>query len=186
MSADSKRPAPVVPLHKRAVAGPRKVVRQPSSLDLEYHAQVVRERETYVNNHPLVRQNPEPELHHAMSAAGKLNLVKARMARETVVLEFNRMEMEKRGVETSQVSTRIVASLGKIADIELEIKKLGHVVLDPHSTEVQNILKMWLEALRTTTSQLVEDGSMSTQTMDLFFNMFSNKMEGWEDRLEES
>lgn len=176
----------VVPLHdvgavKRRPGRPRKVETRPSSDDLKYHAQVAAERQIFVDSHPLVVHNQPKGQGH--TAADKLNQLKYHIARETAVLEFNRIEMEKRGVDTTQTSTRIIASMKQIADIELEVKKLGHTVIDPNSEEVQRIFKHWLEQLRVVVNALVDEDAMDAQTVDLFFNKFSSAMDGWEDKV---
>ncbi len=176
----------VVPLHdvgkiKRRPGRPKKVEKRPTSDDLAYHAQISQEREKFVNEHQLVVQNQPKGKGH--TAADKLNLLKYHIARETAVLEFNRIEMEKRGVDTSQTSTRLIASMKQIADIELEVKKLGHTVIDPNSEEVQKIFKFWLEQMQTVVGELVEEDAMDSQTMDLFFSKFASVMDGWEDKV---
>lgn len=176
----------VMPLHavkiKRGPGRPRKVERKPTVEDLQYHASIAESRRVWIESHPLVMGNKAPE---GNSAIDKLKLIKFQIAREVATLEFNRIELEKRGVDTTPVSSRIIAGTSKIADIELEIKKLGHTVIDPSSTEVQNIFKMWLSNMTEVASDLVREGAMTTQTMDLFFNKLSAKMEGWEDRIED-
>jgi len=175
----------IVPIHdvktKRRPGRPKKVEKMPTSEDLEYHAKVAEERKAFVENHELVVHN-KPH-HYGHTAADKLNQLKFHIARETAVLEFNRMEMEKRGVDTSQVSSRIIGSMKQIADIELEVKKLGKTVIDPNSEEMQRIFRFWLGALKTVFSDLVKEKSVEPQVMDLFFNKFSNAMEGWEEKV---
>lgn len=182
VSTDGK----VVPIHdvgavKRRPGRPKKVEKQPTSDDLKYHAQVALERAKFVEDHPLVVHN-QPK-GHGHTAADKLNQLKYHIARETAVLEFNRVEMEKRGVDTTQTSTRIIASMKQIADIELEVKKLGHTVIDPNSDEVQRIFRFWLDQLRSVVNELVDEDAMDAQTVDLFFNKFGSIMEGWEDKV---
>ena len=148
---------------------------RPTQNDLEYHARVALNREEFVRNHPVVRQNiiENP----SQSAIDKLKVVKYQIAKEVAVLEFDRMEMAKRGVDTSQVSTRIVNSLKQIADIELEVKKLGSTVVDPNSAEVQAMFKSWIGTL-----QKVAEEVMNPEDLDLFFNKFSMAIDGWEKR----
>lgn len=166
---------------KKGPGRPKKVVEKaPSQEDLLYHSLMAEARQQFVEDHPIVKHNP-PSKGHA--AVDKLNSVKSQIAREVAVLEFNRMDLEKRGVDTTPISSRIIAALAKISEIELDVKKLGHTVIDPKSTEVQQILKLWLDALSETTSELVNEGAMNTQTLDLLFSKFSDKMEGWEERL---
>ena len=96
---------------------------------------------------------------------------------------FNRKEYEKRGVNTSQISTRIVNCWRQVAQLQLEVQKHGVVVIDPNSEEMQRIFKMWVEILQRVTAEMVTEGTLSTESLDLFFSKFSKAMEGWEGRL---
>lgn len=139
------------------------------------------ERNKFVNTHPLVQANPKP--FEVNSAVGRLVLVKHQMAREAAALEFNKFHLDLEGKETATVSSRIVGILDKMSGIDLEIKKLGNVVVDPRSEEVQKMVALWVEILSTTLTSMVSDRVLDTQTMDLLFNKFSAALEGWEDRV---
>lgn len=141
------------------------------------------QRLEFVDQHPLVQANPLPK--NTVSAADRLNMAKHQMAKEVATLEFNRGRMDLEGKETSALSTRIVQTLKKIADLDLEVKKLGHVIIDPRSEEVQVMVRAWLETLTTVISGMVEEKVLPTQTMDLLFSRFGEAMEGWEDRVAE-
>jgi hypothetical protein len=140
------------------------------------------ERQAFIENHPLILANPAPT--EVNSAVGRLILVKHQMAREAAALEFNRGVLDMEGKETATVSSRIVSTLDKMSGIDLEIKKLGNVVVDPRSEEVQKMAALWIKTLSDTVTGMVADQSMDTQTMDLLFNKFSAALEGWEDRVD--
>jgi len=140
-----------------------------------------REREEFVTNHKLVQANPAPA--ESNSSVNRLILVKHQMAREAAALEFNKFHMDLEGKDTSTVSSRIVGTLSKMSDIDLEIKKLGATVVDPHSSEVQNMVQIWVETLTGALSDMVRDKTLDAQSMDLLINKFSNALEGWEDQV---
>lgn len=139
------------------------------------------QRLEFVSDHPIVLANPVPKT--IVSAADRLNLAKHQIAREVATLEFNRGRMDLEGKDTSAVSVRVVQSIKKIADLDLEVKKLGHVVIDPKSEEVQAMVRSWLGTLTTVISGMAEEKILSPQTMDLLFSRFGEAMEGWEDRV---
>lgn len=175
----------IVPIHdvkvKRGPGRPRKVEKRPTSDDLKYHAEMAKERIRFVENHELVTSSKPHGTGN--TTADKLNRLKHHIAREVAVLEFNRQEAEKRGVDTTQTSSRIINSLKQIADVELEIKKLGHTVIDPNCEEIQRIFRYWLDILKQVMSDMVEEKALTPEAMDLFFNRFSNLMDGWEDKV---
>jgi hypothetical protein len=154
---------------------PRKVERMPTTSDLEYHAKMAEEKAKFVDGDPVVQ------------AAGKttdpmmmLSIIKAEVARETAALHFQRIENEKYGRDTAQVSTRRIDALKKIADIELEIKKLGASAVDVRSEQMLRVFKFFIETVRT----ILED-NLSPEQCDLIFNRFSTEFENWQDKLAE-
>lgn len=139
------------------------------------------EREAYVANHPLVRgHEPRPT---GNSTVDTLNMVKHQLAREAACLEFDRADRDRRGVDTSQLSSKIVTAWKQVSTIELNIKKIGITVIDPNSEEMQRVHKMWVDVLREVMTGMVTEGVFPAEVLDLFFNKFSLAMEGWEDRL---
>lgn len=134
-----------------------------------------------VESHALVLANHKPT--SLASAADRLNLVKHQMAKEAASLEFNRNLRDLEGKDTSQISNRLVATLQKIAAIDLEVKKLGATFVDPKSAEVQEMVVVWVETLTEVLKELVGEGIMTSQTMDLLINKFGAALDGWEDRV---
>jgi hypothetical protein len=142
--------------------------------DLERYAATAEEREHFIANDPVVR-----------SAAGRdpvalLGTLKAEVAREAAALVYQRIENEKMGKDISQVSGRRIDALKKIADIEMEMRKIGFDQLDVHSEKFQRVFKLWIETIRS-----VAEHTLNPEQLDLFFNRLSTEMEGWEDKAEE-
>jgi hypothetical protein len=168
----------ILPLHAatgdatRQRGRPRKVEKKPTVTDLEYHAQMSAEKAKFIDADPVVQ-----------AASGKLDavevfkLLKKEIAREAAALHFQRIENEKFGKDTSQTSVRRIDALLKIANIEAEMKKMGADVVDLHGERFQRVFALWIEMMRETAADL-----LTPEQIDLFFNRFSTKMEGWEDR----
>lgn len=157
----------------RAAGRPRRVERMPTTSDLEYHALMTEERGRFVDTDPVVRatqKNADP--------LDVLKIIKGEVAKESAALHFQRIENEKYGRDVAQVSTRRIDALKKIADIELEIKKLGADTLDIHSEKFQRVFKFWINTVREIAEQ-----TMTPEQIDLFFNHLSTSMEGWEEKV---
>ena len=147
---------------------------KPTAEDLEQYEATVEERELFIANDPVVR-----------SAAGRdpvtlLGTLKAEVAREAAALVYQRIENEKMGKDISQVSGRRIDALKKIADIEMEIRKIGFDQLDVHSEKFQRVFKLWIETIRS-----VAEHTLNPEQLDLFFNRLSTEMEGWEEKAED-
>ena len=151
---------------------PRKVERMPTTSDLEYHALMSEEKSRFIEDDPVYR-----------AALGKadsaeiLNIVKAQVAREAAALAFQRVENEKFGKDTAQISTRRIDALTKIANIELEVKKMGGDLLDLRGEKFQRVFAMLIESFKEVSTTV-----LSEEQVDLLFNALGTKLEGWEDR----
>lgn len=144
---------------------------RPTAEDLEHYAATADERAAFIDNDPVVK-----------TARGRDPLVllatlKAEVAREAAALVYQRIENEKMGKDISQVSSRRIDALKKIADIELEMRKIGFDQIDVHSEKLQRIFKLWIETIRQVAEQ-----TLSPEQLDLFFNRLSTELDGWEDK----
>lgn len=153
---------------------PRKVERMPTTSDLQYHDQMAQEKERYIASDPVVIATTKGKA----EATVLLKLIRAEIAKEAAALQFQRMENEKYGKDTAQTSTRRIDALTKIANIELEIKKLGPSEIDPYSEGMQKILALWVDAVREICTEM-----FSPEQIDFFFNRLSTQLEGWEERI---
>lgn len=188
--ADKYMTAPVYPVHhlpsQSRKLPTRAAVREIMAKELSNTEQLVREkraaeRREFVANHPLVRgYEPRPT---GNSTIDILNSVKYQLAREAASLEFTRADRDERGLDTSQVSSRIVSAWKQVVAVELDVRKQGITILDPNSEEMQRVFKMWIDTLREIMASMVKEDVLPTEVMDLFFSKFSAAMEGWEGRL---
>lgn len=160
----------------RGPGRPRNVERMPTTSDLEYHAAMSEEKQRFIESDPVVVAATKGKV----EATRLLKLIQTEVAKEAAALHFQRVESEKFGKDTSQTSTRRIDALTKIANIELEIKKLGPSSIDPRSEEFQRIFMMWVDAIRDVAAE-----TLSPEQVDLFFNRLTTKLDGWEDRVAE-
>ncbi len=157
---------------KRRVGRPRTVNRKPDISDLAYHAEMSEEKRRFIDEDPVVRitqSRKEP--------VEVLRVISTEIAREQAALNFQRVENEKFGKDTAQVSSRRVEALAKIANIELDMKKLGTGDIDFGSEKFKMVFQLWVDTLREVAEEI-----MPPEQIDLFFNRFSSKMEGWEEK----
>ena len=160
---------------ERGRGRPRKVERMPTTSDLEYHAHMTSEKAGFIDRDPVV----VAALRHADPMA-MLQIIKSEVAKESAALHFQRIENEKFGKDTAQVSTRRIDALKKIADIELEVKKLGGDVVDVHSEKMTRIFKFFIETVKT-----ILEENLSPEQIDLVFNRLQTEFEGWQEKLSE-
>lgn len=147
---------------------------RPSTEDLEWYEATAEDRAQAIADDPVVR-----------SAGGKdpvvlLSTLKAEVAREAAALVYQRTLLEKMGKDITAVSGRRIDALKKIADIEMEMRKIGFDQIDVHSEKFQKVFKFWIDTI-----QAVAQDTLEPETLDLFFNRLTTEMEGWEEKAEE-
>lgn len=147
---------------------------RPTAEELEQYEATAEDREQFIANDPVVRSSS------GRDALTVLGTVKSEVAREAAALYYQRIEHEKMGRDITQVSGRRIDALKKIADIEIEMKKIGFDVLDVHSEKFQRVFKLWIETIRE-----VAAATMTPEQLDLFFNRLTSEMDGWEDKAAE-
>jgi hypothetical protein len=154
---------------------PRNMARnRPSQEDLEYYEALSEEREQFVAGDAVVQNSSGKDPLALLSA------LKKEVARETACLAYQRMVNERTGRDTSAISGRRIDALKKIADIELEMHKIGFEQLDLYSEKLQRVFQLWTE--------IVKDAAVATlgpEQLDLFFNRLTTAMDGWEERAED-
>lgn len=158
---------------QRRVGRPRKVERMPTTSDLEYHSQIAEEKAKFVDADKVVQAALKGSDPMAMLA-----VIKTEVAKESAALHFQRIENEKYGKDTAQVSTRRIDALKKIADIELEIKKLGGSQIDVNSEQMQRVFKFFVDTVRA-----ILEENLSVEQLDLIFNRLTTEFEGWQEKV---
>ncbi len=163
----------VLKMERRKVGRPREVKRMPTTSDLEYHAIIAEQKGKFIDEDRVV----QAALKHA-DPMDMLSVIKSEVAKETAALHFQRIENEKYGKDTAQISSRRIDALKKIADIELEIKKIGGNNIDVHSEQMQRIFKFFIE-----TVQAILTENLSPEQIDLVFNRLTTEFDGWQEKL---
>ena len=156
----------------RANGRPRKINPKPTANDLEYHAAIADEKKKFITDDPVVRA-----LIGKPDSAQLLSSLRLEIAKEAAALHFTRMEAEKYGKDTAQTSTRRIDALTRIAHIELEIRKLAPDTLDVRGEKFQKVFAMFIQYLKETAQE-----TLTPEAIDMFFNRFTSKMDGWEDK----
>lgn len=162
-------------VHRRA-GRPRKVERMPTTSDLQYHALVEEQKAKFIDADPVVQASVKH-----VDPMTMLALIKSEVAKESAALHHQRIENGKYGRDTAQVSSRRIDALKKIADIELELKKLGGDVVDVKSEKMQRIFKFFVDTIRR-----IAEENLSPEEIDIFFNRLSTEFDGWEEKLAEA
>lgn len=147
---------------------------KPTKEDLEAYAASAEDRKNFIENDPVVRSSSNKD------SLALLATLKAEVAREAAALAQQRIIFEQLGKDISTVSSRRIDALKKIADIEMEMRKIGFDHIDIHSEKFQKVFKLWVETIRE-----VAEGILSSEQLDLFFNRLSTEMEDWEDKAED-
>lgn len=168
----------VVPIHaatgpiKRGPGRPKKIRTEPTRDDLIYHAEMIRQKTAFINADPLVRSAGERQ-----ESIEVLQRVKEEIARESAALHFQRLEEEKYGKDTSQMSSRRISALRELVNLELEIRRLGATMIDLKSERFQKIFAFFLDTVKSSASEV-----FSPEMTDLLFNRLETKLEGWEEQ----
>jgi hypothetical protein len=132
MSEPNSSPPPAIPLYavtldaagkelvvKRRPGRPRKVMPAPSAIETDYISEVNEAREHHISSDAIVDAIDERE-----GADQVLLRIIEALATETASLAFEIRQGRKAGKDTSQLSSRRIDGLSKIALIELGRKKL--------------------------------------------------------------
>lgn len=175
--------ASVVPIHaatggdglKRGRGRPKKINPKPTTQDLIYHAEMVRQKAAFIDADPLVQST-----RNRQEAIEVLHRVKEEVAREAASLHFTRIEEEKYGKDTSQMSSRRIGALREIAALELEIRKLGVSMIDVRSERFQKIIKYFLDTIREAATEV-----STPEQLNLLFNRLETKLENWEEQVQD-
>ena len=186
-SARKLQHAKVLPIHtatgsfgKRTDGRPKMVKRQgkevklPTTDDLQYLAEMQEAELRFVEGSPLVKATRSNA-----NSADILRLTLIGAAQNAASLEFQRIELQKRGEDTSQLISRHTKVLKEIATLQGDLREIGQQVIDPRSEAFQRVFQLWAENV-----QKVVKESLGPEQADLFYTKFMTTMENWEDQAE--
>lgn len=176
-------PANVVALHDlTGVAGiqrrrgrPRKIEPKPTVYEDWYYGQIAEDRARHIDSDQIVRS-----VRDRADAPEVLQGIRQAVAEEAAALQFQRRELEKRGRDGAQISSRRIDALVQLGKIELEVRKLYSQEVDLRGERFQRIFQLWAKDLQEVVAEV-----MSPQQVDVFYTHFVAKMENWENRAEE-
>lgn len=139
-----------------------------------YQEALDEERRQFIADDPVVQ-----------AAAGRdslavLGAIKMQAAQEAASLAFAKSLLERQGKDATQTAVKHLDALKKIADIELEMRKIGVDQLDITGEKFQRVLKYFLGVVKTAAQQ-----TMNSEQADLFFVKLTTEMEGWVDKVAE-
>ena len=132
------------------------------------------ERQRFIENDPVVKNA------NGRDPMVLFNALKTEAARESANLAYQRSMNERAGKDGSAISSRRIDALKKIADIELEIRKIGVDQIDVYSEKFQKIAKLWIEMIQSAALE-----TLGAEQANLFFNKLTSTMDGWEEKAEE-
>jgi len=146
---------------------------KPTEEALKHYEELSEERQKFIKEDSVFKNAGQNDPMVLLSS------LKAEVAREAASLHYQRVQDEKLGKDTTRISGRRIDALKKIADIEMEMRKIGFDQVDVHSEKFQRIFKLWIETMR-----LVAEETLPPELLDLFFNRLQSEMDGWEEKAE--
>lgn len=173
--------AAVVPVHdatgpiKRGRGRPRVINPKPTVDDLAYHAEMQVRRAEFIDTDPIVTS-----IQGNRESTERLQKLQLEIAREAASLHFSRIDIEKYGKDSTQVSSRRIAALKDVASIELEIKKIGQAAIDLKGERFQKVFGFLIDSLKEAASEVFD-----SEQVDMLFNRLLTKLDGWEDRAQD-
>jgi hypothetical protein len=151
-----------------------KTASKPTIDDLAYHSLMQKQEAHFIDQDEIVQV--------AKSRADSMSVlhqVKERLARQAATLEFRRIEMNKTGRDTSQLSSRQAVILREMVAVEMRILNMSSQHLDLRSESFQKVFKLFLSKISE-----VAESVLPPEQYDIFFNKLENELQGWEDEAE--
>jgi len=170
--------ASVVPITKQVKPRPGRPKKQfgvPITSKAEYNQAVIEQQVRFVERDDIVNAVVRRD-----DSASVLHALKERIARSAAALEFLRLEQQKRGTynkELSQLISRQISALKDIANIELDIRKLGVDALDLSNPRLQEVFKLLIDTFRDAAKEV-----LAPAEFDLVWNKLETALEGWEEK----
>ena len=162
---------------RRGPGRPKTVAPKVSREDLQYHQEVMAEQAEFVDGDEIVKATRDRS-----SSLETLQLIKERLAIAGANLDFQRVELQKRGAlkDVPQVISRQIAAMKEIANIELQISQFQAAVFNLRDERVQRVFAMLIASFRDVLKEMLPH-----KEFDLVWNRLETSLEGWEDRAED-
>lgn len=105
-----------------------------------------------------------------------LRNIQGEIAEEAASMRFKRVEENRYGRSSENLSVKRIQAMKDIASIELKVRELGEVAIDVTGERFQRVFKLWI-GLMTEAAEVLEETER-----DIYLNKLSSVMEGWEDK----
>lgn len=160
---------------RRRPGRPRAVEKKPTLDDLAYHQEIAEQRLRFLEEDSVV-QSVKKKIH----APQTIHEIRINLAKEAADLEWQKLELGKRGRDVSQVISRRADILLRLASLELEAMRADASTLDPWSEPMQKVFQLWVETLKKVISDVLSEAQANA-----FYTMLESRLESWEKQVEE-
>lgn len=151
-----------------------KTVVRPTTDRMKYNAEMQAAEVRFVEEDEIVKA-----ARNKANAPDMLRLLLIQAAQNAASLTFQRIELQKKGDDATQLISRHTKTLKEIAALQAELRELGQQTLDPRSEGFQKVFKLWVEKIQEVISEV-----LSPEQSDLFFTKFGTVMDNWEEQAE--
>lgn len=137
-------------------------------------ANLIAQKQAFFDNDPLLKQ-----IENAVDAEDVLHLVMQGFAQESASLQFERVEAERTGKETSQLSIRRINALKALGETWIKRKEqLSGKIIDLESTAFQRLFGFMLDTFR----ESMLKGNVPRDQVETIFSRLSERMndDTWE------
>lgn len=162
------------PGRMRSVKRDGKTIPLPTVDDLKYNAEMQAAEVRFIEEDEIVKA-----ARNKSGAPEVFRLLLIQAAQNAASLTFQRIELQKRGEDTTQLISRHTKTLKEVAALQAELKELGQQTLDPRSEGFQKVFQLWVDNLQTVVQEI-----LSPEQANLFFTKFTSLMENWEEQAE--
>jgi hypothetical protein len=161
---------------RRRPGRPRSIEKRPTFDDLAYHAEIAEQRLEFLEADPVVQS-----VKKKTEAPRTIHEIRINLAKEAADLEWQKLELGKRGRDVSQVISRRADILLRLASLELEAARADASTLDPWSEPMQRIFKLWVQSLQKVVGEVLSEAQA-----DAFYVKLGARLENWEKEVEEA
>lgn len=139
-------------------------------------ALAIKKKSDFIASDPLTL-----DIEKGTSSVTVLQRIRLEVSKEIAAIQYQRIELDREGKDTTNVSLKRINALERLAKIELKVKLLEHDSINLSSEKMQKLFMLWVETMREVASEV-----LPPEAVDLFLNRFATAMDGWEKKAEEA
>jgi len=154
---------------KRGPGRPPKIPIEPTD---EVAAQLIRNKRKHMRDNPLIAQ-----LQEQPDSMDVLDLAMLELAKEAGSLDFERTEAERKGKDTTSISSKKISATKAVIDTYLKKREtIINESFDFRSKNFQLLFKFWATKIEDACVQV----GMSEEMIQRFFGVMSEVFDDWE------